>query len=135
MRKIKVCFCASLFVSPLLCLLTRNNASVCWNPAEVAVDPGENSRVFTLATNHSKKCSDANLAVNTVTLLVYKWTTVVTLEHKRGEVVKCNYTSWDYNCHPEGLEIQRRYTSKVKQCMVLWTDLPGFTANSGCGIT
>ena len=132
LRKIKLCFCASLFVSSLLCKLNNINASFCWYPAEVAGESGETSRVYTLATNHSKKCSNANLSVVTILLQVYKWTAVVTLEQKTGEFVKRNYTRWVYNCHPEGLEIQRRCTSKVKQCIVLWTDLPGFTANSGC---
>ena len=79
-----------------------------WN--QQGMDPGNNPW---------EKKYNATLSVFTVLHQVYKWTTIVTLEHKKSE---CNSTSWDYNWRPEGLETQRRCTWRVKQCIILWTD-------------
>jgi hypothetical protein len=61
-------FYALLSLYPLLCL-AQIKASVWWNPAEEAGDPGESSRVSQRATIIRTKWHNTNLSPETVTLL------------------------------------------------------------------
>ena len=72
----RVCILHSL--SLLLCLV-NSNASGWWNPGEVAGDPSESSRMSLFATIRRTKWHNTNFSVATVTLLVNKCTTTVTL--------------------------------------------------------
>jgi hypothetical protein len=66
------------YLSSLLCLV-NSNASVWWNPAEVAGDPGESNRVSQRATSSRTKRHNTNLSEDTITLQANKWATTVTL--------------------------------------------------------
>jgi hypothetical protein len=80
-----------LSVSLMLRLTLQNgNASVCFYPAQVAGDPGEGSRVASLATSWRTKWHNANLSADSITLLVCKCTTTVTLQHK----TRCHAGAW-----------------------------------------